>query len=53
MISAILEIWFQALRLAALSALPVPMLRQVYVNGVFALDVLQKREDGDVNSMLL
>ena len=58
MISDILEIWSQALRLATLSALPVPMLRQVfawriYVNGVFAWDVFQKREDGDVNTMLL
>ena len=53
MISAILEIWFQALRLAALSALPVPMLRQVSDNGVFAWDVLKKRAYGDVNLMLL
>ena len=30
MSSAILEICFQALKLATLSALPVPMLRQVY-----------------------
>ena len=47
--SAISEIFFQAVRLATLSALPVPMLRQVYLqgvygleNGVFARDVLNK-----------
>ena len=58
--SAILEICLQALRLATLSALPVPMLRQVYVgpsrglkNGDSARDVLKKRPHGDVNSMLL
>ena len=52
MISDILEIWSQALRLATLSALPVPMLRQVE-NGVFARDVLQKWALDDVKSMLL
>ena len=31
--SAILETCLQALKLATLSALPVPMLRQVYVEG--------------------
>ena len=60
MILAVLEIWFQALRLATLSALPVPMLIQVYVegfgpprNGDFARDIPPKWEDGDVSSMLL
>ena len=48
------------LTLSTLSALPVPMLRQVYLprsyglqNGDFAWDILDKWEDGDVNSMLL
>ena len=47
--SAISEIFFQAVRLSTLNALPVPMLRQVYFqglygfeNGVFAREVLQK-----------
>ena len=60
MILVVLEMWFQALRLATLSALPVPMLIQVYLqglmglkNGDFARDVLRKWEDGDVRSMLL
>ena len=58
--SAILESCLRALTLSTLSALPVPMLTQVYVgaswgpkNGVFARDIPPKREDGDVNSMLL
>ena len=49
MISALLETCVQALRLVTFSALPVPMLRQVYLQGfyglekgVFARDVLQK-----------
>ena len=56
--SAIWEVWLHACKLTILSALPVPMLRQVYVgaslgarNGVFARDILPKREDDDVNSM--
>ena len=54
--SAIWEVWLHALKLATLSALPVPMLKQVYVegfgspkggsrgfeNGDFARDILQK-----------
>ena len=31
---AIWEIWLHVLRLATLSALPVPMLRQVYLEGL-------------------
>ena len=57
--SAILEICLQALRLATLSALPVPMLRQVYLqglegpeNGDFAKDILKKWAHGHVSSML-
>ena len=57
---AILESCLRALTLSTLSALPVPMLRQVYLqglkgfkNGDFARDILQKWEDGDVSSMLL
>ena len=60
LVSAIFEICLQALRLATLSALPVPMLRQVYLqglygalNGDFARDILKKWEDGDIHSMLL
>ena len=53
MISAILETWFQALRLATLSALPVPMLRQVYRMGFFAWDVLTKWALGDFHFMSL
>ena len=56
--SAIWEVWLHVLKLTTLSALPVPMLKQVYVraslgaqNGVFARDVFEKREDDDVNSM--
>ena len=58
--SAILESCLRALTLSTLNALPVPMLRQVYVgaprapqNGDFARDMLPKWEDGDVSSMLL
>ena len=58
--SAILEICVHALKLATLSALPVPMLRQVYVgaprgaqNRDFARDTLPKWEDGDVMTILL
>ena len=58
--SVILEVCLQALRLATLNALPVPMLRQVYLQGFrgpknsdFARDILKKWEDGAVNSMLL
>ena len=55
--SVILEVCLQALRLATLNALPVPMLRQVYARGSrgpqkgdFARDIFKKREDGDANS---
>ena len=58
--SAIWEVWLHALKLTTLSALPVPMLKQVYLqslsglqNDVFARDVLPKREDDDVNLILL
>ena len=50
--SAILESCLRALTLSTLSALPVPMLTQVYLqaswglkNGDFARDILPKRED--------
>ena len=46
--SAIWEVWLHALKLATLSALPVPMLKQVYLhgsyglkNGISARDVLE------------
>ena len=46
--------------LSLLNALPVLMLRQVYVEASYELksgenarDILKKWEDGDVNSMLL
>ena len=58
--SAVWEIWLHALRLATLIALPVPMLRQVDLegfqalkNGVFAREVCNKWEVGGVSSMLL
>ena len=47
--SALLDSHVRALKIATLNALPVPMLRQVYLqgsyglqNGVFAADILQK-----------
>ena len=57
--SAIWEVWLHALKLATLSALPVPMLKQVYVgvwapqNSDFVRDIIKKRSHDDVNSMLI
>ena len=53
MISDILEMWSQALRLATLSALPVPMLRQVYKTAFSLGTSTQKWALDDVKSMLL
>ena len=58
--SAIWEVWLHVLKLTTLSAVPVPMLKQVYLegfwalkNGVFAREVCKKWEVGGISSMLL
>ena len=52
MISDILEIWSQALRLATLSALPVPMLRQVYLQGFIGLKTVFSLGTSSKNDLL-